>query len=69
MDRTPLIIGIVLVGTLAIAGVWDVWVIVGADERLTVSEVLRGWFTAFPPLALAAGVLLGHLVWPGIKHQ
>lgn len=58
------VIGFVIVGALALAGLWDVYAICAEPQRETVSAVLRQWSRAFPPAAVAVGILIGHLFWP-----
>ena len=62
-------LGVAIVLSLALAGVWDVWIIYRGQDELTVSYILRSWFARFPPAAVALGVLIGHLVWPGIRYH
>lgn len=58
------VIGLCVVGSLAAAGLWDVYAITQEPQRETVSAVLRTWATRFPPAATAVGILIGHLFWP-----
>jgi hypothetical protein len=49
---------------LAIVGVYDTWAFFFAGVEDTVSYWFQNWFQKFPVLAVALGVLVGHLAWP-----
>lgn len=44
--------------------VWDLVALANGRREDTVSEILAGWVREFPILAVAIGVVIGHLFWP-----
>ena len=62
--HAPLLLALVLLGTIAAAGAWDVYAAFALDYHSTVSHIFQTWSIQFPILPLAVGTLLGHLFWP-----
>jgi hypothetical protein len=48
----------------AVVGLYDVIAFFFLDPSDTVSWWFQHWFTQFPVLAVALGILVGHLAWP-----
>lgn len=63
-STVPIIIACLILAALAAAGAWDVYVIFGQPEWVTVSALLSEWSHTFPVLPMLVGLLLGHLFWP-----
>lgn len=53
-----------IIGTTAALIVWDVIVASTEEKGDTISEVLLSASKKRPVIALAAGILVGHLFWP-----
>lgn len=53
----------ILVNVLVV-GIYDVCAFFFLTYEETVSYWVQKWFTSFPVLALATGIVLGHLAWP-----
>lgn len=53
-----------LVINLGAVGVYDIVAFFFMRAEDTVSWWLQSWFQSFPVLAVAVGILVGHLAWP-----
>ena len=63
---TPFILAVSILCHLTFVGLWDLYVTFFAkDDTMLVSHYLRTWATEMPIAALAVGVVIGHLMWPG----
>lgn len=60
------VLAVLLLATMFLAGVWDVWVTYHERPDETVSNILQGWSVLYPVLPLLVGILLGHIFWPRI---
>jgi hypothetical protein len=64
MDTVPLVLAVALIGVCSVVGAWDVYAAFSPSQPQTVSQVVYGWSREFPPLVLAIGIILGHVLWP-----
>ncbi len=62
-------IAIWLLLNLGLVGAYDVWAFFFGHPEDTVSFWVQHWFQAFPVLALAVGIVIGHLAWPIHRQQ
>lgn len=53
-----------IMGSLVVAGIWDVYCYYTDRSTDTVTSVLQEWVREMPILAVAVGILLGHLFFP-----
>lgn len=58
------ILATALLGCLASAGLWDVYLSGQGRPQDTVSAIVQGWAKSFPILPLICGLILGHIFWP-----
>lgn len=53
-----------LVAIVAGIAVWDIYAAFAHTPTTSVSDVFYSWSRSFPPLVLAVGMILGHILWP-----
>jgi hypothetical protein len=59
----PHVLAVLLIVTLAVIGLWDVYVSYLDRPHDTVSDVLNRWSTQWPVIPLHIGLVLGHILW------
>jgi uncharacterized membrane protein SirB2 len=64
MINSGFVIAAWLLANVIAVGVYDVVAFFFLDYTDTVSYWLQSWFMSFPVLALAIGIVIGHLAWP-----
>jgi hypothetical protein len=64
LDWAPAVMAWWLVLQLALIGIWDVYCYLADVPTATVTAVVQGWVKDIPMLAIAIGVILGHLFFP-----
>lgn len=57
----------VLIAAAVVLIIWDVIVAIRGGNTATISQVLYHAAQAEPVIALALGIVLGHLFWPQAK--
>ena len=62
--RSSFIIAVWLLANVAAVGAYDVVAAFFLGEKETVSYWLQNWFRTWPMLAVAFGIVIGHLCWP-----
>jgi len=59
-----MLIALWLLGNVLVVGVYDVYAIFHLSQEETVSYWMQSWFRQLPVLAVAVGIVIGHLAWP-----
>lgn len=59
-----LCVAIWLLVNLALVGAYDLYAFFALPDDASVSFWLQRWMQQIPALAVAVGVLIGHLSWP-----
>jgi len=59
-----LYISVWLLANVCIVGLFDIFALFFLTPEETVSFWIQRWFQQFPILAVALGVVIGHLAWP-----
>lgn len=65
MMPDPLTLGVTL-AVLAIIVIYDVWTLIVRGYDSTISANLYRFSQRFPIVAVALGVVIGHLFWPNL---
>ena len=63
---TPLVsfyLAIALIVVVVAVGTWDCYVLFVLQRTCTVSAVVRWWAREYPIIAVAVGILIGHVFW------
>jgi hypothetical protein len=58
---------IILAAVVVILVGWDIYAAFSKEKGDTISSLLLEWSSRKPVIALAIGVILGHLFWPQSK--
>jgi len=62
--QPSMLIALWLLGNVLLVGVYDVYAIFHLTQEETVSFWVQRWFRELPVLAVAVGIVIGHIAWP-----
>jgi len=60
-DHVKQVTALLLVGALALVGLFDTWLAVTQGRAATISALTTSWAHRYPALPFAAGCLVAHL--------
>jgi hypothetical protein len=63
------IVALWILGNFLVVGAYDVYGFFFLPPDASVSYWVQKWFQDFPVLAVAIGIVLGHLAWPLHKSE
>ncbi len=67
-ELAPHITAWVLVALVVVVILYDTWAATSAAGAPTISGFFRTVSAQYPILSFALGVLVGHLLWPGVTQ-